>query len=135
MLKIAKSVEYSIFALRYIHYNSNTLCVSAKEISEKENIPFELLAKLLQKMVRKGLVVSQQGNKGGYTLAVSPDNLSLLEIINSLDQNIQLTNCMFEGATKDDCGRLVDCCIRNPMSKIQNRLLDVFGSTKLSELI
>lgn len=135
MLKIAKSVEYSIFALRYIHMNTNGNCISAKEISEKENIPFDLLAKILQKMVRKGLVISQQGNRGGYSLSAPPEKISLLEIINSVDQNIQLTNCLFDGATKSDCDRINNCCIRNPMTKIQDKIVDVFGSTKLSEII
>ncbi len=135
MLKISKSVEYSILALKYIAENQGGSKVNAKTISEKVNIPFELLAKLLQKMAKKGIIKSIQGTHGGYSLIVDPDKLTLLTVIDAVEQNIQLTDCSFDGATTDDCARMEDCCLRNPLTNIQNKIIYLFSQTKLSEII
>ena len=97
MIKISKSVEYSILALKYISDNKEVK-LSSSTISGERNIPYDLLAKLLQKLVRKGIIKSEQGKYGGYTLIVPSEKLTILQIINALDENIQLTNCSFETA-------------------------------------
>ncbi len=135
MLKIPKSVEYALLALRYIDRNSLDNCISAKEISERENIPFELLSKILQKLVKNGIIVSQMGTKGGYIVNKFLANYSLFDIINSLEQNIQLTDCFVEQPTINDCARFENCCLRNPLIKIQDKLERMFKETNLTEII
>ncbi len=135
MLKIAKSVEYSILALRFIAQNQNLECVSTKEISVRENIPYDLLAKLMQKMVKHDIIVSKQGKLGGYTLNVSPEQLSINDVILALDEKVQLTDCMVENPTTNDCGRVQNCCLRSPLSKMQDKIIDLFKHTTLQEIL
>jgi Rrf2 family protein len=135
MLKISKSIEYSILALKYISEHSDEESVNAKKISSEANIPFELLAKLLQKMAREGIISSIQGTRGGYHLSVNPSELNLLSVMNAVEQNVQLTDCSFEGATADDCPRMENCCLRNPLTNIQNKILDLFNKVTLAEII
>lgn len=135
MLKIAKSVEYSVLALRYIAENQEFGSISTKEIAEKENIPYDLLAKLMQKLVHHNIIKSKQGKQGGYSLNISPNVLSLNDIIIAVDQKVQLTDCMVENPTTEDCGRVENCCLRNPLSKIQERITDLFRETTLKEII
>lgn len=135
MLKIAKSVEYSILALRFIANNQNYECVSTKEISERENIPYDLLAKLMQKLVKHNIILSKQGKFGGYALNVSPEQLSINDVILALDEKIQLTDCMVENPTTNDCARVVNCCLRSPLSKIQDKIVDLFKQTTLQEIL
>lgn len=135
MLKIAKSVEYAIFAIKYIAENQEAGRVSVKEIAEKVDIPFDLLAKIMQRLVKDGIIISHQGTYGGYSLNVSPDKISFTRLINALDQKIQFTDCMVESPTKDDCKRVADCCIRSPLFKIQNKINQVLDTTLISEII
>ncbi|MAT57858.1 MAG: hypothetical protein CMF23_07770 [Ignavibacteriae bacterium] len=135
MLKIPKSVEYALLALRYIDKNSNECCISAKEISDRENIPYELLSKILQKLVKNKIIISQMGNKGGYIVNNQLTNYSLFDIINALEQKIQLTDCFVEKPTINDCARFENCCLRNPLSKIQDKLEIMFKQTNLAEII
>ena len=135
MLKLAKSVEYAIFALKYIAENPQSDCISTKEISEKMNIPYDLLAKILQRLVKDELIYSIQGTKGGYSLRVQPGDVSITRIINAVDQKIQLTDCMFHGATTNDCGRVETCCLRSPLSRIQDKINILFDNTTLMEII
>ncbi len=135
MLKIAKSVEYSILALKYIKDNSNDKCLTAREIAENENIPYDLLAKILQKLVKRKIIESHQGNKGGYSLSFSLNELFITDLIAAVDQNIQLTDCMVENPTINDCARFENCCIKDPLNKIQNKINDVLKSTTIMEII
>lgn len=134
MIKISKSVEYSILALKHIEDNEKFTTLSSRKISDDLNIPYDLLSKLLQKLVRKGIIKSQQGKYGGYNLLVAPDKLSILQIISALDENVQLTNCTFDNADKEDCTRIDDCCIRSPFWNLQNKINKMFESTTLKEL-
>ena len=135
MLKIAKSVEYSILALRYIAQNQDLECVSTKEISQRENIPYDLLAKLMQRLVKHNIILSKQGKAGGYRLNIDPEQLSLNQVILAIDQKIQLTDCMVENPTTEDCGRVNDCCLRSPLSKMQEKIEDLFRQTTLREIL
>ncbi len=134
MIKISKSVEYSLLALNYISENKNFNNLSSRKIANELNIPYDLLAKLLQKLVKNNIVKSQQGKNGGYTLLISPDELSVLKIIDALGENVQLANCTFENASIEDCGRINDCCIRSPFWNLQNKINDIFRTTTLHEL-
>ncbi len=135
MLKIAKSVEYALFAIKYMSEKENKKCSSVAEISESQNIPFDLLAKIMQKLAKGGIILSTQGIKGGYVLNCRPEQISLNRLINILDKKIQFTNCMVDNPTTNDCHRVKNCCIRNPMQKIQNRLNELFDITTVHDLI
>ncbi|MBL1211988.1 MAG: Rrf2 family transcriptional regulator [Ignavibacteriae bacterium] len=135
MLKIAKSVEYSLLAIKYINENSSKGSLTAREIAENENIPYDLLAKILQKLVKNGIIKSVQGNKGGYLLDVSLNKLFITDLIAAVDQSIQLTDCMVENPTINDCARYENCCIKDPLNKMQNKINEILKSTTLMEII
>ena len=135
MLKIANSVEYSIIALRYISQNQNNGCISTKEIADKENIPYDLLAKLMQKLVKQDIIISKQGKMGGYILKVTPDELTLNDIILAVEQKIQLTDCMVETPGVQDCARFENCCLKSPLGKMQDKVIELFRNTTLHEII
>ncbi len=71
MFRLSKKSDYGLIALKHLaqHHDES---VSAREIAAQYHIPAELLAKVLQKLARKGLLVSQQGINGGYVLARAP---------------------------------------------------------------
>lgn len=135
MLRIPKSVEYALLALKSIAENTNGNPLSVKEISETQKIPYELLAKILQKLVKNGIIESQQGKMGGYSLISAPDQISIARISSILDHEIKLTDCMLENPTDEDCARVDTCCLRDPIVKLQNRVTQLFEETTLSEII
>ncbi|MCW8849297.1 MAG: Rrf2 family transcriptional regulator [Melioribacteraceae bacterium] len=134
MIKISKSVEYSILALKYIADNEKFDTISSRKISNDLSIPYDLLSKLLQKLVKYGIIKSQQGKYGGYNLLVSANELTVLKIIEALNENVQLTNCTKENASSEDCSRINDCCIRSPFVNLQNRINNMFNTITLNEL-
>lgn len=135
MLKLSKKTEYAFMAARYMALKNHGSYVTAKEIAECYNISFELVAKVLQNLVKHNLAISSQGVKGGYALKKNPLEISLIELVMAVEPKIQLTNCIKSKASEKDCNHLNDCKIRDPLIEVQNKINQVFLETKLSQLL
>lgn len=135
MFKIPKKVEYAFLALKYIAEHSKEECLNTRVISENANIPYDLTAKILQRLVKRNIVSSLQGAKGGYSLNILPEHLNLSSVISAVDDEVMLTKCMYDGASKNDCERIDNCCLRDPLNHIQNKINSLFEKTYLTEII
>src|SRR5678809_659996 len=107
MLKLTKKADYGLIALRHLACQAQNGSIkvtgSAKEISDRYRIPLPLLSKVLQTLVRNGLLVSEQGATGGYKLARDPHEITALEVIRSIDGPIILTQCFTEHDEPIEC--------------------------------
>lgn len=135
MLKLSKKIEYAILALKYIAENSEKECLSTKVISKNAKIPYDLSAKILQQLVRSGIIKSTQGNRGGYSLNMPVDKINLGQIASAVEDDVQITNCMYDNASHEDCARIEDCCIKSPLSRVQQQINEVFNKTYLNEIV
>src|SRR2546427_13210031 len=79
MLRFTKRADYGLMAIHYIAINDELGAVSTKRIAEEFGIPPELLAKILQRLAKRRLIVSQNGPKGGYGLSPHPSNITVGE--------------------------------------------------------
>jgi Rrf2 family protein len=135
MLRLSKKTEYALMAVKYIALKENCQCVTAKEISINYDIPFELVAKVLQSLAKNKLVISHQGVKGGYSLKLSPDKISLIDVISAIEPGYHITDCMKEGSTEADCARVNCCMIRDPLIKVQREIDKIFRNTTISNIL
>ena len=85
MLRLSKKADYALIAMRHLAGAPADSSVSAREIAESYGIPAELLAKVLQRLVRSRLLVSVQGTRGGYRLAGEPQRLTVADVIQAID--------------------------------------------------
>lgn len=135
MLKLSKKAEYALMAARHLALNNSGNYSTAKEIAENYQIPRQLVAKVLQNFVRNDLASSFQGVKGGYQLQRTPEEISLIDIIQSVEDKYKLTECMIEKHDKENCSHL-DCCkIRNPLMEIQFKIDNLFQQTTLKQIL
>ncbi len=130
MLKLSKKIEYGIQALQYMANNSGSV-ISAKEISEQLNIPYEFLSKTLQILNKNGIIISQQGIKGGYILARDPKSTTVAEIIKALEENAIIVDCLSND--QENCDRINFCTIKNPMNKLQEKINFLLNNTTIAE--
>src|SRR5438309_913656 len=65
MLRLSKKSDYALIAMKHLALRSDRGSSSAREIAALYDIPIELMAKVLQRLVRRGLLASQQGTRGG----------------------------------------------------------------------
>ena len=134
MLKLSKKVEYGLIAMRHIASINDGKFATAKEIAGAYHISQELLAKVLQKLAKQGLVVSHQGVRGGYALGQRADQISISTIINAIEGQIPgITQCIAD--TPQSCSIFEKCTIKNPLGKIQGNIELMFSTMKVSEII
>ena len=133
MLRLSKRVEYGLMALQHLAKCGNV--ATTREIADGRQIPYDLLAKVMQSLKRDGLIDSYQGTKGGYALMLSPNAISLSRVIGALDEEIALTDCGVENADHSSCSMFDSCTIKDPLYKIQKRMEETFGSVTVAELL
>lgn len=130
MLKLSKKVEYAILALQYISEKQNKP-ITAKEIAENLSLPYDFLSKLLQTLMKKGLLASQLGVKGGYTLEKPITEISIEELMFALDERSNIVECIDDGTC---CTRTEICDIRSPIQSIQKQINQILKNTTIANL-
>ncbi len=81
----SRSAEYAIRALVYMARVPEGKYAMTRVIAEEEQIPVHFLAKILQELARKGLLKSNKGPSGGFTLRIPADEICLLQIVEAMD--------------------------------------------------
>ena len=104
---------------------------SAREIAEQYDIPIELMAKVLQRLVRTGLLVSTQGTRGGYMLSRPSVSISVADVIQAIDGPFTVTACSTE---KHDCEQYSKCSVRGPLWQIRERIVATLGMVSMAEM-
>ncbi len=131
MLKLTKKTDYGLISLKHLAVNRSKGSASAKELAEAYRIPVPMLAKVLQKLVREGFLISEQGTNGGYRLARDPATMTTLEVIRAIDGPIILTNCF---TAQGDCDLTKQCTVRAPLRRVHEEILKLLDSITISDL-
>jgi Rrf2 family protein len=132
MLRFSKKSDYALISMAHLAMRQDASgSSSAREISVAYSIPLELLAKILQRLVRAKLLVSVQGTRGGYRLARAAAGISVADVIQAVDGPVTVTAC-----SPDDhaCDQYGTCSIRDPLWKIKNRILETLTTVSVAEL-
>jgi len=132
MLKLSKKTEYGIIALKHMLNRTEESVSSAKEIATMYNIPNEIMAKILQVLVKNDILVSSQGARGGYILARSGREISLSEIIESIEGPLGIVDCVSQ--TDCDCMQIDTCNISEPLKVIQKQLKIFLSGISLADI-
>lgn len=131
MLRLSKKADYALMAMKHLAVRPDGASASAREIAEQYDIPIELLAKVLQRLARHGLVASLQGTRGGYRLARATTQISVADIIQAIDGPLTVTACSTEA---ENCGQYAKCNVRDPLWKIKDRIVAALTTCSLQEI-
>lgn len=131
MLKLTKKADYGLIALRHLALGAVGATASAKEMAEAYGLPLPLLAKILQKLARGGMLQSVAGTNGGYRLTRDPKNISAMEVIRAIDGPIVLTSCFTEHR---NCNTSAMCTVREPLRRVHEAMLGLLEKFTIAEL-
>jgi Rrf2 family protein len=131
MLRLSKKADYALIAMKHLAQRPEGGSASAREIAEAYDIPLELLAKVLQRLVRAKLLVSVQGTRGGYRLGRPAQTIAVADVIQGVDGPLTVTACSTES---HNCDQYSKCSIRDPLWKIRSRILDALNTVSVAEL-
>jgi Rrf2 family protein len=102
----SRQCEYALQAVMYLALKPGREMTSIRELAEKIDIPYHFLAKILQDLTYKGLLVSQKGPMGGFALAKSAKEITLFDIVEAIDGAGFATDCVLgfpECSGKNPC--------------------------------
>ena len=135
MFQLSKKIEYGLIAIRHMASQAHRQMVTAKEIADKYNIPYELLAKVMQKLTRCGFITSYQGVNGGYVLTRDPHTITVSSIMHAIEGKQTVTILQCEAETPENCIIHTTCTIKDPLLKLQGNINKVFDELTVSELV
>jgi Rrf2 family transcriptional regulator, nitric oxide-sensitive transcriptional repressor len=135
MLQLSKKVEYALIAIRHMASGPRGLTFTTKEISDFYQIPFDLLAKVMQRLARKGFIVSYQGVHGGYMIGRDPALVKVSEVINAIEEKESVAIIQCESADPTGCSIYSTCTIKNPLIKLQSSINKVFNELTIMEMV
>lgn len=131
-MQITLETDYAVRCLVYLKNHREGVCVLG-EISKATKIPQAFLSKILQKMIRRGLVKSLKGKKGGFKLAKDPDLISVYNIMQAVcgcDAVLRIV-C---NKTNTTCSFLKTCRIHIVWEDLGKIIKMILESRKLSQL-
>jgi Rrf2 family protein len=131
MLKLSKKADYGLMAMRHLAEHPQQGACSAKDVAESYGIPPEVLAKILQRLAKAGLLHSQHGINGGYTMARPAAEISAYEVIRAIDGPLFITSCI---TVRGECDQTERCTIREPLRKVNQSIEDVLKNIKIAEM-
>src|SRR6201987_628576 len=131
MLTLSKKADYGLMAMKHLAEHAQDGACSAKDVAESYGIPPEVLAKILQRLAKAGLLQSQHGINGGYTLARPAHTISAFEVIQAIDGPLFITSCV---TTRGECDQTDRCNIREPLRKVNESIEAVLRRIKISHM-
>lgn len=131
MFRLSKAAEYSIRGLLQLTIMEGKGSQDIDAISKAQDVPKAYLSKLFQQLAKKGFVESARGPVGGFVLARSPSEITLLEVIEALEGPVFLNVCLIR---EGYCNRATTCPVHDVWGEAQKGFLDVLKSCNFSEL-
>lgn len=137
MLKINKLTDYAIVVLAEM--NGLTLrlgpqaVVSVQELSEQTKLPAPTVSKVLKRLVCGGIAISERGKHGGYRLARSACQLSLLEVIQAMEGPVAITECGEPSAVP--CCYAGSCAVEKNWIRINDAVKSALASISIADMV
>ena len=133
-MHISQKCQYTLKALFELAKRRGDGPVSSAEIAEAQAIPPRFLELILQGLKNSGEIESHRGNTGGYVLAVSPELITVGDIIRSVDGSLAPVGCVSSNA-RGNCPLKGRCAFMHVWQKAQAAAEEVYNSVTLQDLI
>lgn len=128
---LSKSCVYGLRAALYLAARDDNEYVPIREMSDKLEISFHFLTKILQQLTGEGMLESYKGPNGGVRLTRSGEDISLMEVVMAIDGDYMLTECALG---LPGCGVMKPCPIHEKWAETRDGIRNMLESTTLTEL-
>ena len=130
-MQLTTKGRYAVTAMLDLASNDSSRPVTLDMISQRQNISLSYLEQLFAKLRKASLVRSIRGPGGGYLLNVNPVDVTLTEIIEAVDENIDLRRC--HGAK--NCLRGKQCLSHHLWCEVSDQIRGFLSSRNLQQVI
>ena len=94
-MQFSQTAQYALRVMAHIAVNTEKAPYRAKDLSAETGVPTPYLSKILRRLVETGLLDSQKGHGGGYSLARPPADIRFSDILGAIDYEVEPQTCMF----------------------------------------
>jgi len=130
MKLLTKETDYAIRAVMYVARRDGF--VSSRDIAGQEEIPLHFLRRILQNLVRVGIIESKEGVSGGVRLTSRPDAIRVADLVRIFQGRIQLSECMFR---RKICSNRRTCVLRKRIQTIEEMVTEEFENMTIADLL
>lgn len=131
-MRLTQATDYGMVAVIYLSQRNGDRNYSIDEISRSTEIPEEFLRKIFQVLVKSGIILSFKGRGGGVSLARSPEDITVAEVVEPLGEQMGLVRCLRKG---EYCPRSNKCRASVFWRRIQENLFEVLGRTTIKDVL
>lgn len=131
VMQVPRKVDYALRAAIYLAAQDPEKNCPTAEIAENQRVPRKFLEKIIQDLIRSGLLKSRRGPNGGYSLARPPHEISFRDVIEAAEGPIALNVCMDQHLS---CDLLPQCAMLGVWTEVQRKVVDVFTRTTLADV-
>ncbi len=128
----SRTAKYGIKALVYLTETADDDYKTVDFIAKRTDIPADFLGKIFQELAKRDLLQSQRGRGGGFRPARPGDEISLLEVVKSIDGDDVFDRCLFD--TKK-CGQGGTCPLHDDWVPIRKQLTSLLAEKTVGDLI
>lgn len=128
---ITRATEYAIRTVVYLAKQPPDDIVLKKDICRTQEVTPAFLTKILQPLIKAGIVSSQRGVGGGFLLARDPREITILDLLEAEEGPLNLNHCLIE---KGLCERDPSCTVHQLWGEAQEAMMNVLRSRSIADL-
>jgi len=122
------------YAIRVIRSLSDMQQKTAKAICEKEVIPLQFSYKILKRLEKAGIISTCRGTSGGYRLSKPADSLTLFDVVNAVNENMYVSDCLKPSAECPHQAGGNVCSVHKEYCRIQNLVVSALREKTVSQV-
>jgi len=130
MITIGTKGRYAARIMTYLALHMDKEVNKRKDIAEAECISIDYVEQILIKLKAAGFVQSYRGAKGGYSLSVDPEDVTVADIVKVMEGNVELVSCL-----KSKCSRIDNCVTRPVWQKAAEAMMKVFRDVTIADMV
>jgi Rrf2 family protein len=131
LMQIPRRVDYGLRAVIYLSDQQPGKCSSVTEIAKRQGVPKKFLEKIIQDLVRRGLIKSKRGAAGGYMLARPAEAISFCDVIEAIEGPISVNACLDHEL---GCDQIPRCTMIGVWTEVQRSITEVLSRTTIAAL-
>jgi Rrf2 family protein len=128
---VPMKVDYGVRTLVYLAQQDDSQFTSTSDIASNQHIPEPYLLRICSELQKSGLIESRRGPQGGHKLAKPPEDISVSDVVNSVDYSLAPVDCVEE---PEGCRLSGACSQRELWSDVEMMLLEHLSKVRISEL-
>ena len=131
-MQLSTKVRYAMRAMIELAYDYGKGPLQLKEVAKRQGISDKYLEQVMAPLRTRGIVYTQKGSRGGYSLSRSPEDIPLYEIVHAVEGSLAPVPCVDNSSL---CSRVEICATRDLWERLKQLVVNELNSMSLADLV